>query len=67
MREEEYIVELDTPGCGHCGANSFWRIVNSDDCATSTSYGDKELAEDICDLMNDAYKRGVANVQKASV
>jgi len=59
--EQFYRVEAAEGGCEHCGHDKFWDIVfteNGETCATGQSWGDKEHAEDICDLMNMAYDRG---------
>ncbi len=49
-------------GCEHCKAGTFWTIVYTEDgepIEIGTSWGDEELAQDICDLMNMAYDAGV--------
>jgi len=58
-----YRVEEDASyeACKHCGHGTYWTIVSGtgeDVFACGISYGDKEAAEDICDLMNMAYDRG---------
>jgi hypothetical protein len=50
-------------GCDRCHAGTFWTIVyrekgSTEDTEIGTAWGDKELAEDICDLMNMAYEAG---------
>jgi len=50
-------------GCTHCSAGAFYTVVYTDDDAgdvteIGTSWADRELAEDICDLMNMAYEAG---------
>lgn len=68
MAEEKqpYWVELESQECSHCGAGSFWIVVhieNGEEVAGSTSYGDKETAEDIADLQNAAYACGKAALE----
>lgn len=51
-------------GCTHCGAGKMWAIVyvehgQTEETELGTTWGDKELAEDICDLMNMAYEAGL--------
>jgi hypothetical protein len=55
-----YHVEAERDrACVACGAGTLWTIVGPDDIAESTSWEDKELADDICEAMNDAYEKGV--------
>jgi hypothetical protein len=62
--EPFYRVEVDSSmkGCEQCNHGTYWTIVyDEDSCddavAIGTSWADRELAEDICDLMNMAYER----------
>lgn len=56
------VVEDDfSNGCKHCERGKHWTIAHGrgdDEIAVGTSWGDKGLADDICDLMNDAYAAG---------
>ncbi len=68
MPEPRYRVEdCGDPGeCNHCGqACEMWTIVYDDENGEPTeigqSWGHKETAEDICDLMNMAYLEGQAS------
>jgi hypothetical protein len=49
-------------GCEKCGWDAMWTVVwteaNGEPCQIGTSWGDKEFAEDVCDLMNMAYEAG---------
>jgi hypothetical protein len=52
-------------GCSHCGAGWYWTVVYNDtdghEVEIGTSWqGDegKQLAEDVCDLMNMAFDAG---------
>lgn len=56
-----YRVEKENEGCKHCGHGDYWTIVSGtgdDEIGIGTSWGDRELADDICDLMNDAFAAG---------
>lgn len=51
-------------GCTHCGAGQMWTIVYVEHGATEETelgqaWGDRELADDICDLMNMAFESGL--------
>lgn len=48
-------------GCKHCGHGTYWTVVSGtgdDEVGIGTSWGYKELADDVCDLMNDAFIAG---------
>ena len=55
----KYVVEKDTDGCKECGVGALWTIVRPDGVADSTSWEDKEFADELCDKLNDAYERGL--------
>jgi hypothetical protein len=60
-----YRVEAEEgKGCTTCGAGCLWTIVGPDEVAESTSWGDRDMAELICEAMNDAYEQGVKSVTK---
>jgi hypothetical protein len=51
-------------GCAHCGAGKMWAIVyvehgQTEKTEIGQTFGDRELADDICDLMNMAYESGL--------
>lgn len=51
-------------GCSHCGAGKMWAIVyvehgQTEKTEIGQTFGDRELADDICDLMNMAYESGL--------
>jgi hypothetical protein len=51
-------------GCAHCGAGKMWAIVyvehgQTEKTEIGQTFGDRELADDICDLMNMAYEAGL--------
>lgn len=48
-------------GCAHCGHGKHWTIVSGEgesEFGIGTAWGDKELAEDICEFMNMAFGAG---------
>jgi hypothetical protein len=52
-----YRVVDDGIGCEHCGSGKHWTIVHGegkDETGVGQSWRDKETAEDICELMNQA-------------
>ena len=55
---QPYTVEVDKPGCDHCGTGCQWTVVGPDDVAIGQSFEDKELADDIADYMNMAFDAG---------
>jgi hypothetical protein len=51
-------------GCAHCGAGKMWAIVyvehgQTEETEIGQTFGDRERADDICDLMNMAYESGL--------
>ena len=62
--KEVYTVVPVGEGCSHCNAGEHWDVVfkfgSEEEMALSTSYGDKEQAEDIARDCNDAYAKGIA-------
>lgn len=62
--DTSYYRVIGDGGCEHCEAGKMWTIVHSegagtdDEVAIGSSWGDKNLTEDICDLMNMAYEAG---------
>lgn len=72
MNDNYYRVEVEdeNAGCKHCGHGKFWVIMEGqgDDAAgQGTSYGDKETADDICDLMNMAFDAGAEKYKQQFV
>ena len=55
-----YKVERYNQGCKECGDGATWVIVGPDGVASATSYGDKDQADEICELQNEAYEKGLA-------
>jgi hypothetical protein len=67
VRDDFYKVALEPGhhGCDSCGAGAMWTIVfleltgeAPEEVAIGTSWGDEEMAKDVCDLMNMAYDKG---------
>lgn len=55
------VEEENENGCDKCGHGCYWTIVSGEgdsEIGIGTSWGDKELADDVCDLMNQAYESG---------
>lgn len=66
---EFYRVVEDPPGegCAHCGHGKHWTIVSGEgdaEIGIGTAWGDQELAQDICELMNMAFDAGEEQSQK---
>jgi hypothetical protein len=67
MSRDYYRVEVasDQPGCRYCGHGKFWTVIYSeadgDILEVGTAWADRDVAEDICDLMNMAYEAGIEN------
>lgn len=57
-RIDPYYIEIDTIGCHTCGLGKTWMVVGPDGCGGGTSYGDKDEAEEIADMLNEAYAKG---------
>lgn len=64
--DEPYFIEVDNNGCT-CGSGRTWTIIDPDGVATGQSWGDEDEAAYICELINDAYHRGQANVAVSPV
>ena len=60
ITKQAYNVVKDKKGyCKSCEAGSTWTVEGPDGVCLGTSYEDKEFAEEIAELMNEAYKLGV--------
>ena len=55
-----YTVELSECGCEHCDADRVWDVVAGDGVALGTSYGDRGEAEEVAEMLNEAYQRGLS-------
>ena len=62
MTKLEYNVEISSAGCERCGVGTQWAIVTNLNGEPTEiggmTWGDKETAEDICEMLNEAYERG---------
>lgn len=60
--EKHYQLCIETDGCHHCGHGDMWSVFYKDEkgepVEIGQSWGDKEFASDVCDLMNMAFDRG---------
>jgi hypothetical protein len=59
-------------GCERCHNGTFWTVVCTDEDGEifevcGSSWGDRELADDICDFMNMAYEAGKESAQGKAV
>lgn len=58
-----YKVETVGGGCEHCNAGHFWTVTwieEGEPIELSQSFHDKEIAEDVCDHMNEARDAALA-------
>jgi hypothetical protein len=53
-----YIVGIDSRGCSNCGADEGYTVVGPDGVEECAIYSDRNVAEEIAELMNVAYQRG---------
>ena len=56
--EKIYTVEVDIRGCSRCGKEAGYTVVGPDGVEESSVYNDRGIAEEIADLMNNAYELG---------
>lgn len=55
-----YRVEQTDAGCPECGHGAYWSIVRPDGVAFARDFADKEEAEDLAEMLNDARLGGRA-------
>lgn len=56
---ERYVVEETNKPCSACNEGGMWTVLDTaTDTRISTDYGDQELAEYICERMNEAFEAG---------
>jgi len=60
---KEYFVELDREGCKECMYGYSWRVVKPDDSMHNVTFDDKEDAEDIAEILNEAMEFGKRAVE----
>lgn len=58
-QKPKYSIEVVDQGCVTCGHEKRWCVVKPDDSQHHTEYEDEEQAQEIADLMNEAYLEGV--------
>jgi hypothetical protein len=56
--EKVYTVEADSRGCSSCGTEVGYTVVGPDGVEECAVYNDREVAEEIAKLMNNAYRQG---------
>jgi hypothetical protein len=52
---DPYFIEVYDNGCVGCGAGRTWTIVRPDGCTIGISYGDFADADDVAEMLNEAY------------
>ena len=52
-----YTVEVDSRGCSNCGDGIGFTVVGPDGVEECAVYNDRRDAEEIAELMNNAYER----------
>jgi hypothetical protein len=55
---EPYHIELGNRGCIECHHGETWDIIDPEGVALATSYGDKEEAEEVCEMLNRSFYFG---------
>ena len=58
--DESYFVEVDQNGCSHCGAGRSWIVVDPDGVGGGKTYLDYDDAQEVADMMNESFQRGVS-------
>lgn len=56
--DKPFFVEVDQNGCSKCGHGRTWTVVDSDGTGMSISYEDEGEADNLADMLNDAYHLG---------
>jgi hypothetical protein len=57
-----YTVDVGSgPECTHCGAGTYWAVLEGDDEVIGQFFSRKEDAEDLARYMNEAFERGRRN------
>jgi hypothetical protein len=56
--EKVYTVEVDSRGCSSCGKEVGYTVVGPDGVEECAVYNDRAVAEEIAELMNNAYQQG---------
>lgn len=57
-RDQMYTVEIDIRGSSGCGREAGYTVVGPDGVQECAIYNDRDVAEEIADLMNIAYEQG---------
>lgn len=65
-RDSIYTVEIDNRGCSNCGHEAGYTVVGPDGVEECAVYNDREVAEEIADLMNTAYEQGRRHAARAA-
>ncbi len=54
-----YHLEIEESGCADCKNGRTYIIIGPDEVGESNLYGDKEEAEYICEMLNDAFEKAL--------
>ncbi len=65
-KDKVYTVEIDNRGCSNCGKEAGYTVVGPDGVEECAVYNDREVAEEIADLMNMAYEQGRRHATRAA-
>ena len=56
--QNAYRVEVELKGCKCCRAGRTWMVVDPNESAGGTVYGNKEDADEIAEMLNEAFELG---------
>lgn len=56
----EYHVEKEKPACATCGCGGNWIVIDPDGFGGSVSYDLQEDAQEVADMLQDAFQKGIA-------
>lgn len=60
--DQYYQLAVQEDGCHNCGHGTMWTVFYKDEkgepVEIGQAWGDQDLTQDVCDLMNMAYDRG---------
>jgi hypothetical protein len=59
LHAKMYTVQIDTRGCSNCGKEPGYTVVGPDGVEESPVYNDREVAEEIAELMNSEYEQSL--------
>lgn len=59
---KHYQVEVENNGCEHCGNGKSW-VIMANGIAGGTSYSNPDEAQELCELLNNAFKAGIVSME----